>query len=103
MELKHIAVYTSKDVLTPHGICQQNKVMLRRNLRRDKFEASLAGQPPTMVVLEARGRSHQGGRQLTGLRHHVRSIPPQRIKSFVKTGKDDRNDAEAISRSYSAC
>ncbi len=31
-----------------------------------------------------------------GLGHTVRLIPPQYVKPFVKRGKNDRNDAEAI-------
>jgi transposase len=34
---------------------------------------------------------------LAGLGHTVRLIPPQYVKPFVKRGKNDRNDAEAIS------
>jgi len=33
---------------------------------------------------------------LQGLGHTVRLIPPQYVKPFVKRGKNDRNDAEAI-------
>ena len=36
-------------------------------------------------------------RTLQGLGHRVRLIPPQYVKPFVKRGKNDRNDAEAIS------
>src|SRR6266567_3581716 len=50
-----IAVDTSKNIFTLHGVDQQDKVVLRRNLRRDKFEGFLAEQPPTTVVLEACG------------------------------------------------
>jgi transposase len=34
---------------------------------------------------------------LSALGHRVRLIPPQYVKPFVKRGKNDRNDAEAIS------
>ena len=83
MELKRIAVDTSKNIFTLHGVDQQDKVVLRRNLRRDKFEEFLAEQPPTTVVLEACGGSHHWGRRLTALGHQVRLIPPQYVKPFV--------------------
>ncbi len=35
------------------------------------------------------------------LGHHVRLIPPQYVKPFVKRAKNDRNDAEAISEAAS--
>jgi transposase len=101
MELKRIAVDTSKNVFTLHGVDHQEQVVLRRDLKRDKFEAFLAKQPATMVVLEACSGSHHWGRRLTALGHQVRLIPPQYVKPFVKRGKNDRNDAEAISEAAS--
>ena len=52
--------------------------------------------PPTIIALEACGGSHYWARELTTLGHAVRLIPPQYVKPYVKRGKNDRNDAEAI-------
>jgi len=49
------------------------------------------------VVLEACGASHHWGRRLTALGHTVKLVPPQYVKPFVRRGKNDRIDAEAIS------
>ena len=46
--------------------------------------------------MEACGGSHYWARELTALGHAVRLIPPQYVKPYVKRGKNDRNDAEAI-------
>ncbi len=96
MELKRIAVDTSKSVFTVHGIDAQDQPVLRRNFSRSAFEAYMARQPATEVTLEACGGSHHWGRVLTQMGHRVRLIPPQYVKPFVKRGKNDRNDAEAI-------
>jgi transposase len=64
-------------------------------------ESFFAKQEATEVVLEACGGSHHWGRLLTRLGHHVRLIPPQYVKPFVKRAKNDRNDAEAISEAAS--
>jgi transposase len=53
------------------------------------------------VVLEACGGSHHWGRLLSSLGHTVKLIPPQYVKPFVKRGKNDRNDAEAINEAAS--
>ena len=97
MELKRIAVDTSKAVFTVHGVDFADRPVLRRDLRRGGFEDFFAKLPPTLVALEACGGSHHWGRRLTSLGHTVRLIPPQYVKPFVKRGKNDRNDAEAIS------
>ena len=97
MEFKRISVDTSKSVFTLHGIDAQDRPVLRRNFSRNAFEAFMTKLPPTEVALEACGGSHHWGRLLTQMGHRVRLIPPQYVKPFVKRGKNDRNDAEAIS------
>jgi transposase len=96
MNYKRIAIDTSKAVFTLHGIDQRDKMILRSELKRSAFEAFIAKLSPTEVALEACGGSHHWGRQLTALGHSVQLIPPQYVKPFVKRGKNDRNDAEAI-------
>jgi transposase len=46
--------------------------------------------------LEACVGAHHLSRQLQALGHEVRLIPPQYVKPFVKTNKNDTSDAEAI-------
>ena len=101
MYYKRIAIDTSKHVFTIHGIDEQERPILRRELRRAQVEAFFVKQAPTEVVLEACGGSHHWSRVLSGLGHRVRLIPPQYVKPFVKRAKNDRNDAEAISEAAS--
>ena len=101
MELKRVGLDTSKAVFTVHGVDHAERVVVRRDLKRPALEAFFAKLPPTVVALEACGASHHWGRRLTALGHEVRLIPPQYVKPFVKRGKNDRNDAEAISEAAS--
>lgn len=101
MKYKRIAIDTSKHVFTLHGVDEQERPVLRRELRRAQVEAFFAKQDATEVVLEACGGSHHWGRLLGRLGHRVRLIPPQYVKPFVKRAKNDRNDAEAISEAAS--
>src|SRR5215213_4608853 len=96
MKFKRIAVDTSKAAFTLHGVDEQDRPILRQNLSRARFEAFFGKLSPTEVVLEACGSSHHWGRFLQGLGHTLRLIPPHYVKPFVKRGKNDRNDAEAI-------
>lgn len=96
MEYKRIAIDTSKAVFTVHGIDVHDRPVLRRNLKRAEFETLFAKLAPTEVALEACGSSHHWARLLTEHGHQVRLVPPQYVKPFVKRGKNDSADAEAI-------
>jgi len=101
VELKRIAIDTSKHVFTLHGVDERERPILQRNLKREQVEAFFAKQPPTEVVMEACGGAHHWGRFLGQLGHRVRLIPAQYVKPFVKRAKNDRADAEAISEAAS--
>jgi transposase len=101
MKFKRIAIDTSKHVFTLHGVDDQERPVLRRELKRAQVESFFAKQQATEVVLEACGGSHHWGRLLSQLGHRIRLIPPQYVKPFVKRAKNDRNDAEAISEASS--
>jgi transposase len=95
-QYKRIAIDTSKSVFTLHGIDGQEHAVLRTNLRRGQMSAFFRQLPATEIVLEACGGSHHWARELTALGHQARLVPPQYVKPYVKRGKNDRNDAEAI-------
>jgi transposase len=95
-QYKRIGIDTSKTVFTLLGIDHEERPTLRTNLRRAQMIPFFRKLPPTSIALEACGGSHYWARELTALGHAVRLIPPQYVKPFVKRGKNDRNDAEAI-------
>jgi len=97
MKFKRIAIDTSKHVFTVHGVDEQERPVLRRELKRSQMEPFFGRLDPTHVVLEACGGAHHWGRVLSRLGHRVRLIPAQYVKPFVKRAKNDRADAEAIS------
>lgn len=101
MEFKRISMDTSKHVFSIHGVDEQERPELRREIRRAQVEQFFAKLAPTEVVLEACAGSHHWGRVLGNMGHRVRLIPPQYVKPFVKRSKNDRNDAEAISEAAS--
>jgi len=70
--------------------------VLRKRLRRGQVLAFFASTPSCLVGLEACASAHHWARELQALGHEVRLIPPQYVKPFVKTNKNDAADAEAI-------
>ncbi|MDD2875822.1 MAG: IS110 family transposase [Acidiphilium sp.] len=91
-----MAIDTSKHVFTIHGVDVEERVVLRREVRRSQLVGFFARMAPTEVEIEACGGSHHWARVLGALGHRVRLIPAQYVKPFVKRAKNDRNDAEAI-------
>lgn len=101
MDLRRIAIDTSKHVFAIHGVDANERPVLRQELRRARVEAFVAKLPPTEIVMEACAGSHHWGRVFNRLGHRVRLIPPQYVKPFVKRSKNDRHDAEAINEAAS--
>ena len=75
--------------------------MLRKKLRRKEMVVFFERLPPTVVAIEACGGSHHWARLLQSFGHEVKLIPPQYVKPYVKRGKNDAADAEALCEAMS--
>jgi len=95
-DLTLVGIDTSKAVFTVHGIDAAGRPVLRTSVRRGQMITFFRKLPLTTVALEACGSSYYWARELTALGHTVRLVPTQYVKPYVKRGKNDRNDAEAI-------
>ena len=69
---------------------------ISQRIKRDNLLQFFANLKPCVVGMESCGVAHYWARELTKLGHEVRQMPPQYVKPYVKTNKNDRNDAEAI-------
>jgi transposase len=56
---------------------------------------------PTVIAIEACGASHHWARLLQSFGHTVKLIAPQLVKPYVKRGKNDAADAEALCEALS--
>ncbi len=79
----------AKTVFQVHGADGEGRPVLRRKLRRGKVLAFFAGLPSCLVGMEACASAHYWARELQALGHKVRLIPPQYVRPFVKTNKND--------------
>jgi transposase len=96
-----IGLDTSKQSFQVYGVDRSERMAVCRQLSRAQVEKFFAALPPTVVGLEACGASHYWARVLRELGHEVRLLPPQYVKPYVKRGKNDRIDAEAICEAMS--
>lgn len=100
-EISRIGMDTSKHVFQLHGVNSAEQVVLRKKLRRKEMVAFFEKCGPTVIAIEACGASHHWARLLTGLGHEVKLIAPQLVKPYVKRGKNDAADAEALCEAMS--
>ncbi len=91
-----IGLDLAKTVFQVHGADGDGLPVVRKKLRRGQVLEFFASVPPCLVGLEACASAHYWARELQALGHEVRLIPPQYVKPFVKTNKNDAADAEAI-------
>src|SRR6516164_1822695 len=92
---------TSKSVFQLHGVNAAEEVVLRRKLRRKEMLAFFEKLPPTVIAIEACGGSHHWARLLGEFGHEVKLIAAQLVKPYVKRGKNDAADAEALCEAMS--
>lgn len=96
MNIKRIGLDLAKQVFQVHGVDFQEKVVLRKQLRRNQVLAYFSKLSPCLIGMEACSSAHYWGRELQKLGHAVKLMAPQFVKPYVKGNKNDANDAEAI-------
>src|SRR5690606_10395442 len=96
MEISTIGLDLAKSIFQVHAVDASGEIVVRKALRRAQVLPFFAKLPPCMIGMEACGTSHHWARELTKLGHEVRLMPPAYVKPYVKRGKNDAVDAEAI-------
>ena len=101
MKITTIGLDLAKNVMQVHGVDEQGKVVLKKQLRRHRVASFFANLPVCLVGMEACGGAHHWARQLEKSGHRVKLMAPQFVKPYVKTNKNDAADAEAICEAVS--
>lgn len=96
MNVTILAIDLAKRVFQLHGINAEGKVVLKKRLARSELVEFIAKLPSCLIGMEACGTAHYWGRKFKSLGHEVRLINPAFVKPYVKSNKNDYNDAEAI-------
>ncbi len=95
-EIITIGLDLAKSVFQVHAVDAAGRVVLRRQIKRAQLLAFFADLSPCLVGMEACSGAHFRARELGKLGHDARLMPPSYVKPYVKRGKTDAADAEAI-------
>jgi len=103
MKIKRIGVDLAKNVFQLHGVDRKDQAVWQRRLKRENwlkvlFEKAESG---CEIGMEACTGAHHWGRLLQARGYKVKLIAPQFVKPYVKSNKNDANDAEAICEAMS--
>ena len=101
MDIKVLGIDIAKRVFQLHGVDAKGKIVLRKRLPRHQLLNFIANLPPCLIGIESCSGAHYWARQFQVYGHVVKLIPPQYVKPYVKTNKNDANDAEAICEAVS--
>jgi transposase len=100
-QIIRIGMDTSKHIFQLHGVNAAEVPVLRKKLRRKEMVTFFEKLASTVIGIEACSASHQWARLLQSFGHSVKLIAPQLVKPYVKRGKNDAADAEALCEAMS--
>lgn len=103
MKLIRVGVDLAKNVFQLHGVDRLETTVWRRKLVRGDWIKVLLDriEPGCEIGMEACSGAHHWARLLQAKGYTVKLIAPQFVKPYVKSNKNDANDAEAICEAMS--
>ena len=103
MKIKRIGIDLAKNVFQLHGVDRTDQGVWQRRLKRETWLKVLLKkiEPGCEVGMEACTGAHHWGRLLEAKGYRVKLMAPQFVKPYVKSNKNDANDAEAICEAMS--
>ena len=96
MIIKMLGIDIAKNTFQLHGTDNSGKAVHKKRMTRRELPAHVANLPTCTIVMEACGGANYWARVFQRSGHSVKLISPQFVKPFVKTNKNDANDAQAI-------
>lgn len=96
MQVTTVGLDLAKNIFQVHGITAGGAVAFNKSLRRAQLLQFFENLGPCLIGMEACGSSHHWARQFRKLGHEVRLMPAMYVKAYVKRGKSDAINAEAI-------
>jgi len=96
MTIVTIGLDLAKSVFQVHGVDETGATALTKRLHRKQMAPFFSKLPRCLIAMEACGTAHYWARTLAAMGHEIRLIPPSYVKAYVKRGKSDALDAQAI-------
>lgn len=96
MNVTRIGLDLAKNVFQVHGVDRQESAIVKRKLSRSQVRGYFEKLSPCLIGMEACASAHYWAREFGRMGHQVNLIAPQFVKPYVKSQKNDANDAEAI-------
>jgi transposase len=96
MDIATVGIDIGKTCFHIVGLNRAGKPVQREKRKRHELMAFLTNLPPCLIGMEACPGSQPRARSLIAHGHDVRIIPAQFVRPFVKSNKNDFNDALAI-------
>ena len=94
MKITRVGVDLANNVFQLHGVDRQGNMVWKRRLSRDKWLQVLyeAVEPGAAIGMEACTGAHHWAELLNAEGYTVKIIPPQFVKPFVKSNKNDAQE-----------
>lgn len=96
MKVHTIGIDLGKTVFHLVDLDDHGRLIVKKRFTQAQLLSYTANLPPALIGMEACCGAHHLGAILVAQGHQVRLIPPQFVRPFVKSNKNDYNDAEAI-------
>jgi len=96
MNITRIGLDLAKQVFQVHGVDRDERMRVKRQLKRSQMLPFFEQLPACKIGMEACAGAHYWAREFGRMGHEVKLIAPQFVKPYVKSQKNDANDAEAI-------
>lgn len=96
MKITTTGIDLAKTVFHLVGLDEKGHDVMKKKVSRKDLAATVQNIPLCRIAMEACGSASFWGRKFEAMGHTVILIPPQYVKPFVRTNKNDWNDAHAI-------
>lgn len=95
-QIHTVGVDIAKATLQVHAVSESGAVVLKRRLMTKEVVCFFKELPPCLIGMESGRSTNYLAQKLTAIGHSVKVMPASYVKPYVKTNKNDSNDAEAI-------